>query len=257
MFVVALTRFSPAGPLEGEVGALAPVLGVGAYELRLSLAATPPVVLWTGNELDAAKSVLALLRGRGHGAVACDAASVASSDAMASPRSFSFTPDGLDDFRYADMLALLVATHVRHEETNEQHTEKELSLSRAALSGGLVLSKKSTVSKQSSSEEREPVLYVMHRSGSGHLLLRAGSLRYTGLGERIGRTVHENFQILVTLLRERAPKALFDDRLQKPRRGSLLAVSGTSRERNIVSSNEAETDLAAHLLTVAALQGQV
>jgi hypothetical protein len=114
------------------------------------------------------------------------------------------------------------------------------------------------VSHQASSEEREPVLYVIHRSGTGHVILRAHRLRFGGLGERIGRTVQENFNTMVTLLRERAPGAAFDDRLLRARRGgSRLAISGSPGQRTVVSSNEAETDLAAHLLAVASLQGQL
>jgi len=273
MFVVALTRWKtsnsvapPPTELEQEAQALAPMLGAGLYELRLALAAPPPVVLMQAPDLEPARQLLSTLRARGHGAVACDASSVASSTDMLTPKSFvleesSFVLEGPDIGRqamaYSDIAALLCATHITEAESTHERTEKKFSLGRAALSGGLVRSKTQTVTERHASQEREPVLYVMHGSGSGHVLLRQARLHYTGLGARLGRSAAENFASTVALLRERAPGARFDDRLLKHRRtGGSLKVSGTSAARTVTLSNDAEVDLLAHLLTVALLQGQ-
>ncbi len=270
MFLVALTRFgstnAPAN-LEAEVRGLAPVLSASAYELRLALAAVPPVVLASTEDANRARELVTLLRARGHGAVACDGSSVASSDDMISPREFRFEPNGFvgegpgfgtASIAYADVLLIAEATHARQEEKSEEHTQKKLSLTRSVLTGGLVNTKTTTVSSRKTTEERERVLYVIHRSGQGHVLLREYRLRYTGLESRIGRTVAENFATLRSTLVAGASGARFDDRLSRNRRaGGGLQISGSTAARTVITSNASETDLAVHLLAVADLQQQL
>lgn len=265
MLLVALTRYVPRDP-EAEVAALAPALGMGPYELRLALAQAPPIVLAT-TELENAKSLVGLLRSRGHGAVACDAASVLSSDSLPNAKGFSLEADSLRveapafgsvAIRYADVLLVAEAMHAREEERSEERTEKKLSLGRAVLTGGLVNTKAKTTSTRQASEERERVLYVIHASGSGHVLLCEHRLRYTGLGPALGRTVGENFATLRRLLIERMPQALFDDRLAKNRRAaSNIQITGTTQNKSLTSSNSSATDLAVHLLAVAHRQQQL
>lgn len=265
MLLVALTRFGPA-EREGEVAALAPLLGIGAYELRLALAQPPPIVLAT-TELDRAKQLVGLLRGRGHGAVACDAASVLSSDELPNAKEFRFEPEALVveapangrvSLRYSDILLVAEATHAREEEKSAERTEKKLSLARSVLTGGLVNTKTKTTSTRQSSEERERVLYVIHGSGSGHVLLCEHRLRYTGLGPALERTVGENFATLRRFLLERAPHALFDDRLAKNRRAAnTVQITGTTQQKSLTSSNASATDLAVHLLAIAHRQQQL
>jgi hypothetical protein len=267
MLLVALTRFSPqSSDLEAEVAALAPVFGIGAYELRLALAQPPPIVLASA-ELERAKEHVLFLRGRGHGAVACEAASVLSSDTLATPREFRFEPVSLiveapsfgrANIRYSDILLICEATHAREEEKSEERTEKKLSLTRSVLSGGLINTKSKTTSSRQSTEERERVLYVINASGSGHVLFREHRLRYTGLGASLGRTVGENFATLRRLLVEHAPGALFDDRLAKNRRSAgAVQVTGTTQSKSVTTSNAGATDVAVHLLAVAHRQRQI
>jgi hypothetical protein len=147
--------------------------------------------------------------------------------------------------------------HTKSAELSSEHTEKKFSLGRAALTGGLVMTKSKTVSQRDTVQEREQVLYVMHQSGTGHVILRESRLRYTGLGARIGRSSSENFATTIALLREGAPQARFDDRLLRHRRAAgSIAVAGTSSSRTVTTSNDADADLGAHILTVAFLQGQ-
>ena len=267
MFLVALTRWQNPSPetLSAEVTALGPLLGRGAYELRLELSRPPPVVLLETTDVGLARSLLASVRGRGHGAVACDAASVTSSESMLRPKTFVLgseavtlsrpgTPDR--QARYAELLALIVATHARQDETSEEVREKKLSLGRAALTGGLVRSKTSSVTRSATTVETERVLYALDRSGSGHALFCETRLHYSGLGAAMKKSSSESFTALVAELRARAPSARFDDRLLKSRTGSSLNLSRTSASRTLSTSNAADVDLAVHHLAVAFLQGQ-
>ena len=274
MFVVAVSRWGQRGPayrspepaqLEREALEIAALLGLGAYEAKLVVASPLPAVLLETPDVERARGLLAALRARGHGVVACDAATLA--DGMLAPRELRFTDDavigvvpGSPEVRVAhgDVLALLVALQVREAESTRESKKKELSLARIALTGGLMRTKTTTVSEREVSQERERVLYVMSKRGSGHLLLRETQLRYASLGERLGKSSAENFTTLLAVLRERAPHAHFDDRLLRYRRGGgNLRVSGTTAQRTVTVSNDTDLDLAAQLLCIAVLQGQI
>lgn len=262
MFAVALCRWSETFVIEDEVRALAPLMGKSAYDARLVLQAPPPIVLLSTPELAAAQRGLALLRGRGHGAVACDLARVRSSSDFFAPKTFRFepaelviaTPAAEQRLPYADVLALIRA---RHDSTDERVCEQrstKFSLARAAMTGGLAVTKTTVRHERRVSEAREQVLYVFSRSGDGHVFLRESRLVYAGLGDRLGPTTAENFAATVALLRERAPSALFDERLvSRRRRGDVLSAGAGGS----ATSNAGETDLLAHLLAVAQLQGQL
>ncbi|MBK7585297.1 MAG: hypothetical protein IPI67_34550 [Myxococcales bacterium] len=274
MFLVALTRWgsaarppSPPEPalLEAELAALGPLLGKAPYELRLALSAPLPVVLLATSDADSARRLLASLRSREHGAVACDAASVGASADMLQPKTFELGGDALSfetpgvgksTLVYSDVLALLVATHAREEESTTERSEKKMAVGRALLSGGLIRSKTTTVTERSASLETERVLYVLCKSGTGHAFLRETRLHYTGLGARMGKSTTESFTTLLAVLRERMPGARYDDRLLKRRAASSLSVSKSGSAQTVSASNASEVDTAAHLLAVAFLQGQ-
>lgn len=281
MYAVALTRWGPPHPprppgspsdvrppeaLEQLSVALAPHLERSAYDLRLLLAGALPNVLLRTGELSRAQAVLGALRGAGHGAVACDLGRAVRADTLLVPRDFSFGPDAFSGeapgsapmrVAYAEVLALVRATHDTSEETTTETKETKLSLARAAMSGGLSFSKTVVKREHSLSAEREQVLYVFTRSGSEHLLLREQRLRYTGLGERAGRTLLENFNTTVELFRTHAAAAHYDDRLVSQRRRTSVVHATGGETARLATNNAAETDLAAHLIAVACLQGQL
>jgi hypothetical protein len=262
MFAVALCRWSETFAIEDEVRALAPLLGKSAYDVRLALQAPPPIVLSSTPDLEAAKRLLAALRARGHGAVACDLARVRGSSDMFAPKTFRFeaaelvvaAPSVEQRLPYGEMLALIRARHDSVDERVSEHRSTKFSLARAAITGGLSVTKTTVRHERRVSEEREHVLYVFDRSGDGHVFLREQRLGYAGLGDRLGPTTTENFAATVAVLRERAASALYDERLvSRRRRGDVLSAStgGSS------TSNAGETDLLAHLIAVAHLQGQL
>ena len=84
---------------------------------------------------------------------------------------------------------------------------RALGLTQAQLATKNVSSERTRVS-----EAREQVLYVFASSPRPWLVV-ASRARYDGLGEPLRPMQAENFERLVTVLRERAPSAAFDDRL--------------------------------------------
>ncbi|MBW2522699.1 MAG: hypothetical protein JRI23_00925 [Deltaproteobacteria bacterium] len=265
MYVVAITRWGR--PLEQEVAALAPLLGMVPYDLKLRLAGPLPVVFAREAEADGARRHLAALRDRGHGAVACDLGRVPCSAEMASPRRYGFEPAafvgsdpawGERRMPYADMVGLIHASAATIEQQSSVTKKRKFSLGRAALTGGLAMRKTVTTERRATSEQREQVLYVIRKDASDPWLLQEGRLRHQGLGDRVRPTSAENFATLIEVLRERAPAALYDDRLRRrTRKADSLSVSGTTAHKVTEMSNASETDLAMHLIVVAHLTGQL
>jgi hypothetical protein len=68
----------------------------------------------------------------------------------------------------------------------------------------------------------------------------------------------ENFAALLLRLRERAPHALFDERMVKARRAAnRLTAAGPPNARSVAESNELVTDLCAYVLAMAHASGQL
>lgn len=254
MYVVALVELRTA--VEEEAPHLASALGVTAYEAGLLLRGAPPVVVLRTDDRDRATSLLAALRGRGHEVVAFDDAAVVASSAMTTPRLFRFEGGALvasgaveSHLPLADVLAIVRAVHQSRTETTTTTKEKQTSLARAALTGGLVRSK--TVEKQTSSraEEREPVAYLFRASGEPPWLLAASRLRYDALGARLAPSQHENFETLLRMVQEQAPQAPLDARLLAFRSAPEVVRSGRTGEHR--GSSAGHVDVLAHTVALA------
>jgi hypothetical protein len=244
-------------PVEVEAPLLAADLGSTPYETALLLRAPSPVPLLRTEDRARAIDLLAKLRGRGHDAVACDASAVVSSAAMTHVRSFVLEPEALrvsgasgqdDRVEWASAVALVRAVHRTRSESIEKNTSQKLDLGRAAMSGGMMVTKKVTTTTKHASEEREPVLYVFRQNGAP-LLFEQSRTRYEGLGAELRPSQLENFATLVRVLRERAPYAAFDERLLAPRAGNDRIRAGA---HGAVSSSTSDgVDLLAHLVAMA------
>lgn len=163
---------------------------------------------------------------------------------MTELRSFRMDATGLradDDspaqLPYEDIGALLRAVHRSTSRTTEKITERKFRPAMAALTGGLVLSKKVSREVTTETTQHEQVLYVFRKSGSPAWILRERSAHYGGLGTDLRPTSVENFQTTIRRIRERAPDAAYDERLMNGR-----AVRG-------VAEGVAATDILAHLLS--------
>jgi hypothetical protein len=272
MYIIAVTRWGK--PFEEEITDLARLLDAHPYDLRLKLAGRLPVVLARLPDAEQARKLLATLRERTHGAVACDGDKILSSERMVTPRTFeigeaSVTVDDPtrepEPLAYSDLLALVHARIETETRITTTSQSRKFSMGRAVMTGGVVLTKK--VSKQSRSMENdfEQVLYVFRRSAADPVLLRQNTLRYSGLGSAVGHSSMENFSLLIRTLRERAPQALYDNRLLQRRRQptmDTLRKGGSNTKANlsiesISNSNANEVDLAAYLVALAHHAGQL
>jgi hypothetical protein len=252
--IVALMALATS--VEDEAPRLAADLGSTTYETALLLRAPSPVPLLRTDDRARALDLLAKLRARGHHVVACDVAAVASSEAMIHVRSFRIDPDALSAVstkgepqrvEWADIVALVRAMHRTRTEQVEKTAERKFSLGRAAMSGGVLMTKTVTKSTTHTNEEREQVLYVF-RNGGVPLLVNQSRTRYEGLGAELRPSQIENFTTVVRVLRESAPRAPYDERLLAPRPGLDRVRAGAS---GATSSSSDAIDVLAHLIALA------
>jgi hypothetical protein len=255
VFVVAIAELQ--GAIDAEATALAADLGCTAYDARLLLAPGLPAVVRTVPDRAQALDLLGRIRARGHGAIACDASAVVSSDAMVCMRRFRLRADAiaLDDaptegLPYGDALALLLAVHRSRTDTATQSRERQFSVGRAVLTSGLSMTRTVKTETHTASEERENVLYVFRRSGATPWILREHGTAWTGHGKPLAPSEAGNFRVAVSALRERVPEATFDDRLLARRAPERTVVSGSMGTSTVRTSSNAATDLLAHLVAL-------
>lgn len=266
-YLVALTRFCALTSLDDEAPAIAPALGLAPYDMRLKLATPPPVVLAPAAELARAQALVALLRERGHGVVACDTARLPAPEHAFFVRGFELRPDALvvTDrpgralcLPYPEIAGLFRAAEITNEVETAEVVQKKLALGRAALTGGLMRRKAVKSVETRASSDRQEVLYLFRRSAPEPIVLEERGLDYAGLGERRSATYRENFTALTKWLQRGAPHAVYDDRLlATKRRTDLASVQTGVGKRVVVDSNSAANQLAAFLLMYAHVQAQV
>jgi hypothetical protein len=204
---------------------LADELGTTLYELRLLLnAGLPAVVLATVDGARAAAAKEALVRRR-HRVVAVDRQEMTPSAEMTALRDFSFAPDALvasaaeppERLAFADIGALVRATHRTSSTSVTETTERKLRPGMAIATGGLVLSGKVKKEVSTTTVAHDSVLYIFPRGLRGAFILRERLARYAGLGSKLHPTSLENFATATERLRQLAPHAAFDDRLKTAR----------------------------------------
>jgi len=253
MFVVALTELHT--PAEQEVVELARDLGSTPYEQRLVLNQGLPTIVLRTPDRDRATQLLLALRGRQHGAVAIDDAAVAASHMMSALRSFQLTPTSViaDETNpdvalpFDDVLAFVRAMHRTQFQTTTETKEKQFSLGRAAMSGGLMMRKSVKGTQTKTTEEREGVCYVFRKSGETPWIVRTSQPRFAALGAHLKGNSHQNFVETLRQLRELAPDAAYDERLLTRRGVDRIARSGGG---NATVSSESGVDLLAHLVAM-------
>ena len=260
MFVVAIARL--ASPVDAEAAALAVDLAATAYDARLLLAGGLPAVVLTTPDKARALDLLARLRARGHGAIACDAGAVVPSGAMVSMRRFRLgegaiaLSDPTDlELPFGDVLALVAAVHRTRVETETHLREKKFSVSRAILTSGLSMTKAVSTDAHAGVEDREGVLYVFRRSGATPWILRENGTDWSGHGRPVAPTRAENFRLAIEVLRARTPAAVFDHRLVTRKARETASLRAGSGSTSVTTSSDGGVDLLAHLIALSIARG--
>jgi hypothetical protein len=113
---------------------------------------------------------------------------------------------------YQDVELLLRGVRIVLHEPAAPPPTRKLSLMRAALTGGLMLTKPVRPPRQPPVEEREGFLHLYAR-GMPPLAWREDRLNYRLLGKALLPSRHANFAQVVAELRRRCPAAAYDERL--------------------------------------------
>ncbi len=224
MHVVALRRVS------GEPAALAGVLGIAPYDARQQLLGPGPRVLATFADGDAASRLATALLAAGFDALHLD---LTSEPVEVVPRSFTLRAGGMQvmsrdglplALRFDRIQVLLRGTRMLSETRTEVTRQRKFSIERAVLTGGLIMTRTDKKEVTRTVDQREGFLYI-RAAGVSAVELRESELLYDGLGDLREPTRMGNFTRLVTIIRDGAPQARWDERLLS-RRGQL-EVLGT------------------------------
>lgn len=252
MFVVAMVDLRST--LEVEAAALSKDLGNIAYEARLALSGGMPALLLRTIHSEQARALVASIAARGNIAVMCNADEVVPSTQMVALKKFRIDPEALvlesgETLPFASVGAILRATHRTQSETTSEVKKTAFSAGRALLSGGVMMTKTTTSSSRTASNEREQVLYLFRIDEQKPWILRESSANYTALGAQMGVSRFENFTRMLALLRAKIPAAVYDERLLTAKRvPETLSSQGTTAARTSATSSEAGVDLLAHLV---------
>ena len=252
MFAVAIAELR--SDIAAEAAALAPDLGVTAYEARLTLAQGAPVVVLTTADEGRCLELLSRIRARGSGAVTFDMSAVVSSQAMIPMRRFRLGQSSisLDDrpdvLPYDDVVALVAAVHREHTSQATESRDRTISVGRAVMTGGLVMTKTVTRETRTETSERDPVLYVFRRSGQTPWLLRERGTAWAGHGGPMSPMATANFKTTVEKIRERAHGAVYDDRLVTRRGGPERLTSTGGSSNTTTRSSGTGVDVFAHVI---------
>ncbi len=237
MFVLVLHRV--AIPLEAAMDAIGRVLGLGAYEARMkaNIGSPGPVVAATSADRETLEIYAETLTGLGVPAFVVGnhsgrqpfvARRVGFSDGALVVES---RDGGRVQMPYAQAKLLLRGMGLTDLTTTETETSRKLSLGRAVLSSGLLITKKVETVRSQTSSKRTSFMLVYDEQTV--IALDEESLQYDGLGDQMKATRSLNFEFVCGELIRRAPTAIHDDRLKNRARHVQILGPSLSPENNL------------------------
>jgi len=218
--------------VEGAVSVLVAAAGMPVAEARMRLAPEPPALLGRFPP-DRAESLVRALEASGLSALAIDEAVPTDADRFQA-RSFAFQPEGMRvTARSGSTLIVrwdavrLVLRGVRASQTTTKHTEtsRKFAPGRAILTGGLVVTRKTTSTVQDRQDASEQFVLV-HAEDGERVLLAEHALEFSGLGPLLQPARAANMGAIAQELKRHAPGAFHDDRLVRLGRRTLPFVLG-------------------------------
>jgi hypothetical protein len=234
--------------------AAARITGLAAVDLHNRLSGPLPRVLLSEADPDRAAGLAEALEAQGFVILTCDPAAVPGDDERVVARSLAFGPEGVrvaSERGASDLIPpgaiLLLQRGVRSitKTTVTEGTERKLSLGRALLTGGLVVTESGETTEVQRSTTHEPFLLLHRRDGKPDVVLYERRLDYRpSLGPALALSSGPNFEATTAQVRAVAGDAAYDDRLGRP--GFLAGIRYTSAD---------EVDVALYLVLLAHLRG--
>lgn len=229
------------------------VTGLSAADVRTRLAGSLPRVLHVEAEPDRARALAAELEERGFGVLACDPRAAPTDDDRLVARGLRFdggalfVADQQGNEEEVPFSALALIQRGARTTTQSQVTskpERRLDLTRALLTGGLLLTKKVEKKTTRTTTSRENFLLLHRGDGERDVMIYERRIDYRFLGKDLEPASAANFEKLATRLRAAVPRVPYDDRVNRPGFLSGLPVNAT-----------ATLDVAVWLVRLAHLRG--
>jgi hypothetical protein len=204
---------------------LAAVLKRTVYEAssRLRAPGGGPSVIASFAEPGAAREAAAVLHARGFDTLLLDAGEIETDAGRRVVRAFELGAEAMSveaggarlEAGYRDVELLLRGVRILVRRPAAPRTTRKLSLTRAALTGGLLVTKVVAVPGRQAAAEREGFLHLYAR-GLPPLVWRETALDYRSLAGELLPSRQANFARVVAELRRRCPQAAYDERLASP-----------------------------------------
>jgi hypothetical protein len=216
--------------------ALAASLGTTTYEAaaRLRVPGSGPLTVAVFAEKNRAVGLLEKLQSTGFSAFVLTSDEIEMEGRALIVRRFSLggrdlsvTTDKGDGISipFQKIELILRGTAIAHDVATETVKNRSLSLGRAVLSGGMMITKTTKNVREITTEERQGFvnLYI---GNNPTLVFFENGLVYDSLGSAMRQSRSANFAYLVAELRRRCPDSLYDERLL--RRAGQVAILGPS-----------------------------
>lgn len=224
-----------AGAEERLSTALSRILGRSVYEVSQRIGhGVGPVVVASFGDPTAARDADESLAAYGFETHLIGTSDAESDAGRFLVRRFAFTGDGIEaetgtgerlSVPYGGIQMVLRGTYAVANTELETVERRRFSAVRTLLSGGLVMSRTTKVSREVTHEERAGFLHV-YASGRPPVVFREGQLQYQGLGAALKPTRALNFLHTVTEIQRRNPRAIYDERLLS--RATQVQILGPS-----------------------------
>jgi hypothetical protein len=215
---------------------LAAVLGVTVYEAlaRLRAPGNGPLIVAFFAEQERAIQLVERLQSEGFKASLLTAGEIETEGRALIVRRFSLGECELDvttekgdshrlPFKNIDLI--LRGTGIVRDVMTETVKNRSVSIGRAVLSGGMMITKTTKNVREITTEERQAFVNIYARDSST-FVFRENTLVYDSLGPALQSTRAANFIYLVAELRRHCPDALYDERLLS--RAGQVALLGPS-----------------------------
>lgn len=208
---------------EGRAGALATALKVTAHEalMRLRAPGSGPLTVAVLADKAQAEGLAGGLRSAGFETAVLTPADMAREAGAWVVRRFGFGADALHvetaegeslEVPFSDIELIMRGIGIVRSTSTETGKTRSLSIGRAVLTGGMMISKTTRTRREVTDEQRQGFVNVY--SGEGPVLVfRENALSYDSLGEALKPSRAANFAYLVSELRRRCPGGLYDERL--------------------------------------------
>ena len=203
------------------VRAISEALGSTVFEVRQRMIGGGPAVVASFADPQQARALCGQLLQSGVASLLVDAEQVRSGSGHFVVRRFELRDAALHleavdgasaEVPYGEIELLLPATRIAGTTETKTVSERQFSLGRTILSGGIPLTKKVTRQEEVTGEDRSKLLFLF-AAGGAQFVFRQSGMNYDGFGAAMKLSQELNFAFLCSELRRRCPGARFDDRL--------------------------------------------